>query len=267
MRSPTTSGRSDVARSATACNGPESPSPSGTRAPRCKPFWRRCGHSGVTPGTRAPDHRRRSARRARQERRLRRVGRRAGSRVRDSDAGRSVRPAHDRPLFAGRRNPRAVVINAGGYVATAKASRGRRLGGGDRRAAARLRRAGLLVDRPGQPRPGRSLARRRTRRHAGDACGCGAARNFVLLAAAAVSSSAGVLIERSGSLPLCAAVAVVLRLVRSSARRSARSRRSIRQAVVTVVVRFSAWPFVDERRLDTVGVALDRLNFPVKVTD
>ena len=72
--------------------------------------------------------------------------------------------------------------------------------------------------------------------------------NFVLLAAAAVSSSAGVLIAAVGVAAAVTAVAVVLRLVRSSPAGAHEpmidtSLRSIRQAVVTVAVRFSAWPF------------------------
>ncbi len=62
----TTSGGCDETPCATGSNAPESPSSNGTQARRCRPFSRRCGHSGATPGTRAPDHRR-SARSARSQ--------------------------------------------------------------------------------------------------------------------------------------------------------------------------------------------------------
>ena len=53
----------------------------GRRRSRCRPSSRRCGNSGVTPGTRASDHRRRRARGARRDERVRRCERRTLRRV------------------------------------------------------------------------------------------------------------------------------------------------------------------------------------------
>ena len=67
-----------------AAAAPASRSSSGTTSCRCRPSWRRCGHSGATPGTRAADHR---------ARRVARTGRHVRLRSRDR---RPVRADRDR---------------------------------------------------------------------------------------------------------------------------------------------------------------------------
>ena len=130
---------------------------------RCRPSSRRCGHSGATPGTRAPDHRRRRARSRSAARRLRGVDRAAGSRRRDRHAARSPSrcsrsalvlrwPQHD-PVGGARSPAPATSTAREGH------DRGRRLGGRRRRRCSCSRpssRRGRSSTTPGSARSRRS---------------------------------------------------------------------------------------------------------------
>ena len=179
--------------------------------------WRRCGHSGATPGTRAPDHRRRRAR-----------GARGGGRLRAANGGRFAGVALGATVLAfallalglvlrwPTTIPWAIVIAAAGYIVTRE---GKDVVDGWAAVvgvllllAAEL--AAWSIDHDARIRSEPSLLVRRV----ADARVLAAAAllvNFVLLAAAAVSASAGVLIAAVGVAAAVTAVAVVLRLVRA----------------------------------------------------
>ena len=165
----TTSGCFDATPFVIVCSGRASRWSSGPRRDHCNPFWRRCGNSGVTPGTRALDHGAARARRAR------RSGRVRGGDGRTARAGRTRRgntrtgPARgcDRASVA---DPRAVGdLRHGGRLRGRPRGdeRRRRLGGRDRRAAPARGRARHVVDRARRPHRRGAVADAAANRDAG----------------------------------------------------------------------------------------------------
>ena len=211
----TTSGCCAATRSAIACSARASPSPSGATTRRCKPHSRRCGHSGVTPGSRAPDHRRRlalaalggaDAYAATAGGRFGAVARRGGVR------GWSCSLRRARAALARRSIPWAVCAAGGGYWPDARATTpstawaavvgvllllGAELASGRSSTTRAFTRSARVVVR----RAATLLPRRRPRSWS----------NFVLLGAAALSASASVVLAAAGVAAAVAAVAVVVR--------------------------------------------------------